>query len=76
MIERIDSMTYSIDTAGIGGDEKMHINLPPCRCGQIENGVGLDIGGGGWVIATDDFLAMAEIVRRHRAEGDSGEETK
>ena len=68
MIEAIDDNTYSIETAGLGGDERMHVYMPPCRSGQIKNGVGLNVGHGGWVVDTNDFLALAEIVKQRLAE--------
>ena len=76
MIEQINDGTYSIDTAGLGGDEKVHIYMPPCRCGEIKNGVGLNTGDGGWLISVDDFLAMAEIIKQHQAELEAARNTK
>ena len=34
--------------------------------GNIKDGVAFDIGRGGWLIATDDFLATAELIQETR----------
>ena len=77
MIKAIDVDTYSVDTAGLGGDEKVHFYMPPCRCGKIKNGVGINTGDGGWVIDIDDFLAIAKIIKdRVELEPRAEEETE
>ena len=75
MIKQVNDITYSIDTVGLGGDEKMYITLPPCQCGEIKNGIALSIGLGEWAIDVGDFLTLAEIVKRHLAKLKSEEQS-
>lgn len=55
---------YIINTQGVGGREEMRVSPPPCRCGNIKNGIAFDIGKGGWVIDTADFWRLVEYLRQ------------
>jgi len=68
-------ITYEIETAGLGGDERMLFDLGPCTCGEIKDGVALAIpylAKGPWVFSFDDLAQMYKLAKQMRE--DKGEE--
>lgn len=71
MIQQIDGTpNFTIDTQGLGrtpvGLEVMVV-YPFASCGSIQDGVGFDIGTGGWVVRLEDLEEMVRVARELRS---------
>ena len=55
--------------AGMRGNAHVVVDSLACNCGPIEGGVGVHFSGqgGGFVMNSDDVLALADRIRAHRA---------
>ncbi len=59
----------TIETAGLGEDERMWFQSGPCMCGEIRDGVVLAIPSlakGWWVFSFDDLAQMYELAKQAR----------
>ena len=65
MLEESD-FGYIVDTAGLGGDEKMTFYKGPSSCGMITDGVGINASFGGWVISFEDFEKIYLLAKQER----------
>lgn len=66
---------YRVDTAGLGGDEKMEFYKGPSSCGHISDGVGMNTGSGGFVISFADFEEVYLAEKAARADNHGLEPT-
>jgi len=67
--------TMEVDTAGLGGEEKMYFE-PMAQCGSITDGISISIRPvleGGWVISFKDLEQVYETIKRIRTEREEHE---
>lgn len=56
-----------VTTAGLNDEEEMHFDIGIWGCKDIDDGIAMDIGGGWWVIAFEDFRRLYFAARDARA---------
>ena len=60
-MKHIKGNEWQIHTQGLSDDKIMSVDLDTCKCGDIKNGIALDIKGfGAWIISRDEIKHLAQ----------------